>query len=132
MKNLFIFGFGLLLLASCSETAEKKIISVEKKTAYTPSKEVLANQMMTVSIEGMTCEHGCGGTIRKTLKESGAVAQVSFDFEADRKKNTATVKFDKNQTSPEKMIAMIEKINNNQYKTSDVKVSDIVSESTKK
>ncbi len=119
MKTASYFLIALLFVSSaCSESGEKKIISVEKKEVLKQPVQVMANRELAVEVEGMSCEHACGGAIRMALKETGAVDRCSFDFEADRAKNTAFITFDKDKISADKIIAIIEKINNKQFTTS--------------
>lgn len=119
MKTASYFVIALLLVSSaCSESGKKKIISVEKKEVLKQSVQVMANREMSIEVEGMSCEHACGGAIRMALKETGAVDRCSFDFKEDRAKNTAFITFDKDKISADKIISIIEKVNNNQFTTS--------------
>jgi hypothetical protein len=120
MKLAFIIPVSLLLLtASCGGSGEKKILSVEKKEVLKAPEKVAVNRELSVDIAGMTCEQGCGGTIRMALKETGAVDRCSFDFEDGRKVNTAYITFDKDKISPDKILAIISKLNDKQFTTSN-------------
>jgi len=63
----------------------------------------------------MVCEKGCGSSIRKALKETGAVGNCSFDFVDERPVNTAIIEFDKDKISADKIIGIITSINENQF-----------------
>lgn len=113
---LFTVGISSVLLLSCAQE-EKKIISIEKNVSYTKMKPVHADRKLAIEVSGMTCEHACGGSIRMALKETGAVDRVSYDFEADRKVNTAYITFDKSKISVDRIIGIIESINEKQFTT---------------
>lgn len=128
MKHAIIFGLTtILVLGSCSSN-EKKIISVEKKIAYKKLDPVQADRKLAIEVSGMTCEHACGGSIRMALKETGAVDRVSYDFEAGRKTNTAYITFDKSKISADKIVSIIETINENQFKTGKSSSTDLEGE----
>lgn len=121
MKLLTFTLLGIIVLSSCTGgNDEKKIISVEKKVVYKPTAKVNADRKLAVEVSGMTCEHACGGSIRMALKETNAVDRVSFDFETDRKINTAFITFDKSKISADEIVAIIEKINDKQFTTGKV------------
>ncbi len=108
----------LFVISACGESGKKKIISVEKKEVLKQPIQVMANRQLSIEVEGMSCEHACGGAIRMALKETGAVDRCSFDFKTDRAKNTAFITFDKDKISADKIISIIEKVNDNQFTTS--------------
>jgi copper chaperone CopZ len=131
MKFLFFPLVSLLVVSSCSsENGEKKIISVEKKVVYKPTVKVNADRKLAVEVSGMTCEHACGGSIRMALKETNAVDRVSFDFETDRKVNTAFITFDKSKISADEIVAIIEKINDKQFTTGKVSSEAVETKAT--
>lgn len=130
MKHVFFASIILISLASCGGTGTKKIISRETKQNYQPMVEVSANRKLVVEVSGMSCEHACGGSIRMGLKETNAVDRVSFDFKTDRDVNIAYITFDKSKISADKIISIIEALNNKQFKTGKVTSTEIEEEST--
>lgn len=128
MKHAIFLGLvTVLVLGSCSSN-EKKIISVEKKVSYKKLDPVQANRKLAIEVSGMSCEHACGGSIRMALKETGAVDRVSYDFETGRKTNTAYITFDKSKISADKIVSIIEKINDQQFTTGKLSSTDIEGE----
>jgi copper chaperone CopZ len=126
MKYLFPLAiFAALVVASCAGSGEKKIISVEKKTVLKEPAKVVANRELSVEVAGMSCEHACGGAIRMALKETGAVDRCSFDFKENRETNTAFITFDKNKISADKIIRIIETINDKQFTASNAATKTI-------
>ncbi|MNY27560.1 hypothetical protein D3C86_1614720 [compost metagenome] len=73
----------------------------------------------------MSCEHACGGSIRMALKETGAVDRVSYDFEDGRKTNTAYITFDKSKISADKIVSIIEQVNEQQFTTGKSSSTDL-------
>lgn len=59
---------------------------------------------ITLSIEGMTCAH-CEMTVTKALREISGVKSVNVSLD----ENTAYIEYKSSKTSPEKLIAAVEK-----------------------
>ncbi len=116
MKNSYFILLSLFLFSSCTNN-EKKILSIEKKKMYLPSVEVLADRKLALEVDGMSCEHACGGAIRMALKETNAVDRVSFDFVTERKTNKAIISFDKSKITVDEIIAIVQKVNKGQFTT---------------
>ena len=112
MKKTLILSFsiGLLLINPSCSTDNTSVIN-EKNSA----EKLELNRSLTVEIEGMVCEKGCGSSIRKALKETGAVGNCSFDFVDERLLNTAIIEFDKDKISADKIIGIITSINEKQF-----------------
>lgn len=123
MKHLFFsFSiFSLLLLSACNSSKTEQL-SAEKTVSNVP---VAANQLMVAELSGMVCEKGCGASIRKELKSTGAVAECTFDFKDGRDINSATISFDKNKISPEKITEIISTMNEKQFKVTKSSVSSL-------
>lgn len=112
MKKVFLLSFSIgLLLINPSCSADKTTVKSEKNT----TEKLELNRSLTVEIEGMVCEKGCGSSIRKALKETGAVGNCSFDFVDERPLNTAIIEFDKDKISADKIIGIITSINEKQF-----------------
>lgn len=117
MKNtLYTFIGILLILTSCSAETKQPKATVAKKTEKII--KVKSNATVSVHVEGMVCEMGCGSAIRKALKETNAVEQCSFDFKDDRKVNTATISYDSTAISKDKILSVINSLNEKQFKAS--------------
>jgi copper chaperone CopZ len=102
------------LFVACNSTPETIVLRREKvvKTAKT---KVIGTKKMTFEIEGMTCEMGCGGSIRKALKETGGVERVQYDFVEGRKKQVALITYDAAKIDAQKMLQLIQTINEKQF-----------------
>lgn len=129
MKHAILLGLStVLVLGSCSSTPEKKIIKIEKKVVTQKMDPVHADRKLAIEVSGMSCEHACGGSIRMALKETGAVDRVSYDFESGRKTNTAYITFDKSKISADKIVSIIENVNDKQFTTGKSSSTDIEGE----
>jgi copper chaperone CopZ len=103
------------LLFSCQETSEKsKPLSVKK----TKTIEVQANSQADFAVEGMVCQMGCGGSIRKELKMTGAVDRVEVNFVEEQKEQVVHVQYDSTLISTQKMTSILTSINDRQFKAS--------------
>jgi len=107
-KLLFIITSFSLLLSSCSENTKNEV-----NTAKTIS---VANQKITLEVEGMVCKMGCGGSIRKALLETKSVNQVDVDYKDDRTKQIVSVFYNKGQINKSAIVKLLETINDKQFK----------------
>ena len=115
MKPFALFFSSFLLLSACSSEPNVVLLRTEKKhTAVKPV--VQANRLLTLEVEGMTCEMGCGGSIRKELKATGGVQRVEFNFVEGEKIQTAKISFDKDKITADKMVKILTSMNDNQFK----------------
>lgn len=115
MIKLPIVISSLIILGACSSEPEVKHlrtehISTQKKLAVVP------NHILTMEVEGMTCEMGCGGSIRKELKATGGVSRVEFDFVEGRKVQSARISFDDKKVTQKEMVKIVTTMNDKQFK----------------
>lgn len=140
MKKSAIILSATLLLGAC--TTEPTVVHLRTEKGKKETKApVHANSVMTMEIEGMTCEMGCGGSIRKELKGTGGVARVEFiDFTEGQKKQTAKVSFDSAKVSADELVKIVTTMNDKQFsvgkksvdaieKTSETSSSETASDS---
>lgn len=113
-KAAFVFIIFPLIF-SCS--SEPHVIHLRTEKGKKETKvPVAANRVLTMEIEGMTCEMGCGGSIRKELKAAGGVARVEFvDFKEGAKKQTARVSYDTNKITVDEMVKIVTTMNDKQF-----------------
>lgn len=113
IRSLLFFTL-LGLFVACNSTPETIVLRREKVVKTTKTK-VIGSRKMTTEIEGMTCEMGCGGSIRKALKETGGVERVQYDFVEGRKKQVAIISYDSTKIDVQKMLQLIQTINEKQF-----------------
>lgn len=116
MKSLNLFltlAFAIITLFGCKKTEEANA-SGSETTDATP---VMATT--TFMIEGMHCEMGCAGVIKKKIAKMDGVKDVEIDFAGKK----ATIQFDTNKQTPENFVETVEKISKD-YIITDVTTSD--------
>lgn len=126
MKKILLYSFGILIVGACSQ---EKPVAVDEKTPPATTQEmekpvVVPTKMLTMEIEGMSCEMGCGAAIRKELLATDAVERVKFDFKMGRDVNTAEISYDASKISEEKISAIVSEINDKQFKVGEASVKD--------
>ncbi|NNC95736.1 MAG: heavy-metal-associated domain-containing protein [Chitinophagales bacterium] len=106
MKSIIsVLTLSLILaigFSSCNTSGDSK--QVEKT-------EVVSNAKLVVDVEGMTCAKGCAPLIEKAFAKKAGVAkcEVSFDDKL------ATIEYDDQIISEEKLMAVFPKIGNGSY-----------------
>ncbi len=124
-KSLLALALSGLLFASCKHSDSHPNDSAPKTEAGSEvaSTETTAPAKMetaSFSIEGMSCAIGCAKTIEKKLAGMDGVQKASVDFD----KKTATVEFDANKQTPEKLVQTVEAAADGKtYKVSNLKSS---------
>lgn len=135
-KNLVIIGIVSLGLFAC-KSEEKPSESADgtpkKEQKDEPTVAVNADRVLNLELEGMVCQMGCGGAIRKELNATGAVANCEFDFEEDRAMDVAKIEFDKDKITADEIVKIVSEINDGQFKvgkvsSEDLATTDIVNE----
>ena len=109
---------------ACSSNPEV----VHLRTEKAKKKEVVKvepNKTLTADIDGMTCEMGCGASIRTKLKGTGAVSRVQFDFVEGRKTQGMTVFFDETKISQKQIKDILLTMNEQQFTLANVAVQSL-------
>lgn len=117
-KSVFAVAISGMLFVSCKPTdsAPKPEASIAKTPIAADAKLATAS----FTIDGMTCAIGCAKTIEKELNDTQGVKTAKVDFD----KKSATVEYDTNTQSPEKLVQIVEKTGDGAtYKVSNVKNS---------
>ena len=113
--KMFFYSLVVAVLFSCQETSEKSVPLPVKKTKLL---QVQANSQADFKVEGMVCQMGCGGSIRKELKMTGAVERVEVNFVEEQKEQVVHVQYDSTLISTQKMTSILTSINDRQFKAS--------------
>lgn len=135
-KNLFVIAILSLSLVACESAVEPTKddqAKTEKKQDKKKEKEevkiaVQANRVLTMDLDGMVCSMGCGGSIRKELNATGAVADCEFDFEDERTTDIATIQFDKDKITADEIVKIVSEMNDGQFKVGKTASEEFVSE----
>jgi len=118
MKLLSYFLFSLTLIYSCNQKEDVVVLKRQKLSETqkdTKPKNETPNTVLELEIEGMTCELGCGGSIRVGVKELGGIHRVRFDFKEGQKKQRAFVSYDSKKVDKNQIIEEIHKLNDGQF-----------------
>lgn len=108
LKIFFVVAFVSAATIACKTEAKKE---------EAPKTELAADvQEASFAISGMTCEIGCAKKIASDLSKKDGVVDAKVVF-AD---SIATVKFDANKTNKAELMAFVNGIAENMYKTSEV------------
>lgn len=110
MKYVIPFFLGLLMW-SCSAKNEQTTPTKQPKVC----RAVQANTTIELGVKGMVCQMGCGGSIRKALKETCAVARVEVNYQDSLEEQIVKVHYDRKQIAPEQMIQLLSSINDRQF-----------------
>lgn len=116
MKQLAFFVMIIFAVAACSTEVEETNGQQEESVQT----DVVPDRMLTMEVEGMVCEMGCGSSIRKELINLGGVSAVEFDFEEERASNTAKIAFDKDKVSVDEIVKAVSSINKGQFSVGKV------------
>ncbi len=103
--------FLALTLWSC----ESKKTVFQDKTAAKVCEPAKANTTVELGVKGMVCQMGCGGSIRKALKETCAVDLVEVNYIDSLEEQTIKVYYDRKKIAPEQMVGVLSKINDKQF-----------------
>jgi hypothetical protein len=126
MNKVLMFSLVLSLFA-CADSTK----TPNKSTSSQNHKTAVSNETMVVEVEGMVCAMGCGGSIRKELKNTGAVSRVEVDFVEGNKTQTLKISFDNKLISQSSIVSKIQKLNKGQFSVNVIGSSYIDSKETK-
>jgi Cu+-exporting ATPase len=112
MKKLFFSMLLSVAMFSCADSNSAGNVVVEQ----IQEKGSVAKTVAKLSIEGMTCAHGCGGKIQKELEEMDGVKSTDLDFVDERKVNVVTIDFDATKIDENKMMSVVNEIADGKYK----------------
>lgn len=113
-QSIMMLALSTLVLFGCKNAESNTDVTSTQTENDAP--EMLATASFT--IEGMHCEHGCAGNIKKKLAKMEGVKEVEIDFEGKK----ATIVYDINKQSPEAFVEKVLSIDKT-YVVSDVVTS---------
>jgi len=115
----------IVLLYSCNQNATSNAVQKKPQVNTEQQKEVHANHVALVTVEGMVCKMGCGGAIRKGLTEMDGISSVEIEYEDDRSTQLVKVQYDNNEINGKLISDKIEEINDQQFSVLDFKSESI-------
>ena len=102
----------LILFISCSQS-NTKIEQNEPQAKV--CQRVKANSIQEIAVKGMVCQMGCGGSIRKVLKETCAVERVEVNYIDSLEEQVIKVHYDREQIAPQQMLQVLSELNDHQF-----------------
>lgn len=110
--KIILLPFLLFLFMSCVQQSAK---NHKKEAQFKVCKSVKANTIQEIGVQGMVCKMGCGGSIRKALKETCAVERVEVSYIDTLEEQTIKVYYKREQIAPRQMLAILAAINDKQF-----------------
>ena len=137
-KNIFVIALISLSIVACESSADisnkdqaktEKNFKPEKKADKEQEEnkiDVEPNRVLTMELDGMVCSMGCGGSIRKELYATGAIADCDFDFEDERTTDIAMIEFDKDKITPDEIVKIVSEMNDGQFSIGKTSTEEFV------
>jgi periplasmic mercuric ion binding protein len=125
MKNFLKF-LGIILVVSCANETKKVESDLVVKTVEIADgkNETVAN----IEIEGMTCEMGCGNSIKSAIGKLEGVYTTEIKFTEEQNKDFAVVKFNPSVLNEKNIADAITSLFNGQYKIHEITLEKHVAE----
>ena len=115
MKNWILVLAVAIGMMACSDASQQNAAS-NVVVEQIQEKGAVAKTVAKLSIEGMTCAHGCGGKIQKELEDMDGVKSTNLDFVDERKVNVVSVEFDAASIDENKMMGLVNSLADGKYK----------------
>jgi Cu+-exporting ATPase len=115
MKNWILVLAVAVGMMACSDASQQSVAS-NVVVEQIQEKGAVAKTVAKLSIEGMTCAHGCGGKIQKELEDMDGVKSTDLDFVEERKVNVVSVEFDAASIDENKMMGLVNSLADGKYK----------------
>ena len=115
MKNWILVLAVAIGMMACSDASQQNAAS-NVVVEQIQEKGAVAKTVAKLSIEGMTCAHGCGGKIQKELEDMDGVKSTNLDFVEERKVNVVSVEFDAASIDENKMMGLVNSLADGKYK----------------
>lgn len=107
MKVFATLIFSFFLITSCNESTRQ-------------SSRTTSNASLEISIQGMTCEKMCGGTVCRGLEKLEGVNSTELAFNPENPIDLVTVNFDSSIVSAKEMKEKVESIAGGVYKVKEI------------
>jgi copper chaperone CopZ len=110
--KLILLPTLLILFISCSQTNTK---NKQQEPQAKVCKSVKANTTQEIGVKGMVCQMGCGGSIRKALKQTCAVERVEVNYIDSLEEQVIKVHYNREQIAPKQMLQVLSGLNDHQF-----------------
>jgi copper chaperone CopZ len=120
------FLFATLLL-SCSQQPDVTTNTIASGVERTVKEVSIGTgepvTFADISIDGMSCEMMCGGSIKKALAKLPGIAATEIKFVEGDERDHAIVTYDESKVSDAQMIEAIQGLHDGQYKVLAVEIT---------
>jgi copper chaperone CopZ len=99
-------------MISCSQTKPQ---NQENQPQAKVCEKVEPNTTISLGVKGMVCQMGCGGSIRKALKETCAVERVEVNYLDSLEEQIIKVHYNRQKIAPKQMLQILNNINDQQF-----------------
>ena len=128
MKSLTLLPLlaAVSLFMACSGTdagQEMAAAAVQRVVNEVPITSGTPVTMADLSIDGMSCEMMCGGSIKKALAQLPGVSATEISFIEGETVDHAIVTYDESQVTDAQMVEAIQKLHDGQYKVMAVTIT---------
>lgn len=127
MKKFLLFTIlACGLLVACNSSSPETVSSAAAGVTRSVTEVLVSGTPVTMadlSIEGMTCEMMCGGSIKKALAKLPGVNATDIAFTEDATADHAIVTFDAAQVSEAEIVKTVEALHDGQYKVSAIAIT---------
>jgi copper chaperone CopZ len=120
----------LLVISSCGSApdatdvaAQAAIAGVERVVTEVAISEGAPVTMADLSIDGMSCEMMCGGSIKKALAKLPGVSGTEIKYVEGDERDHAIVTYDPAQVTDAQMVEAIQALHEGQYKVLAVNIT---------
>ena len=125
--RLSFFTVLLVLASSCNrqETSTTDLVAagIERTVKEVAIADGEPVTFADLSIEGMSCEMMCGGSIKKALARLPGIASAEIKFVEGDERDHAIVTYDDSKVNDAEMIEAIQKLHDGQYKVLAVEIT---------
>lgn len=102
----------LVLIISCNPATSN---NAQNQPQSKVCQRVKANTIQEIAVKGMVCQMGCGGSIRKALKETCAVEHVEVNYIDSLEEQVIKVHYDRQHIAPKQMLQVLSELNDRQF-----------------
>ncbi len=130
MKMPLVLSVAAVLFSCSSNGPAPEVASAIERTVVELA--ISSGDPVTVadiSIDGMTCEMMCGGSIKKALGQLPGIASTDIEFIEGDERDHAIVTYDESKVDDSQMIEAIQGLYDGQYKVLAVKITKQVKSS---
>lgn len=128
LRTTLLFASLILLLARCGTTVADQAATAAQTAVVRTVKEVAISSGAPVTtadltIQGMSCEMMCGGSIKKALAKLPGVNGTEITFQEGDAADHAIVTYDAAQVDDVALVQAVQALYDGQYKVTEVAIT---------